>query len=106
MKYPYIVKKNGVWHPAGTEVPEGADFVVDGEVIGKVDGDVITVTNEDVIKETLEEIKTEAKSCTKTDINRMSTAELRQMALNTGIEGADTMTGAELKKYLIDVFGL
>ena len=22
MKYPYIVGKNGVWYPAGTEVPE------------------------------------------------------------------------------------
>lgn len=106
MKYPYIVKKNGVWYPSGTEVPEGVDFVVDGEVIGKVDGDVISVTNEDVIKETLEEIRAEAKPYTKTDINRMSTAELRQMALNTDVEGADTMTGAELKKYLIDVFGL
>ena len=23
MKYPYIVNKNGVWYPAGTEVPDG-----------------------------------------------------------------------------------
>ena len=24
MKYPYIVSKNGIWYPAGTEVPEDA----------------------------------------------------------------------------------
>lgn len=24
MKYPYIVVKNGVWYPAGAEVPAGA----------------------------------------------------------------------------------
>lgn len=46
------------------------------------------------------------KQYTKTDINRMSTADLRKMASNTGVENADTMTGAELKKYLISVFGL
>lgn len=46
------------------------------------------------------------KQYTKTDINRMSTADLRKMASNTGVENADTMTGAELKKYLINVFGL
>lgn len=23
MKYPYIVNKDGVWYPAGAEVPEG-----------------------------------------------------------------------------------
>lgn len=23
MKYPYIVNKDGVWYPAGTDVPEG-----------------------------------------------------------------------------------
>lgn len=48
----------------------------------------------------------EQKTYTKTEINRMSTAELRKMALNTGVENADTMTGTELKKYFFDVFGL
>lgn len=43
---------------------------------------------------------------TKTEINRMSTADLRKMALNTGVENAETMTGTELKKYFFDVFGL
>lgn len=43
---------------------------------------------------------------TKTDINRMPVSELRTLALNTGVENAEEMTGAELKEYLINVFGL
>ena len=43
---------------------------------------------------------------TKTEINRMSTAELQALALENDIDGADEMTGAELKKVLIEKFGL
>lgn len=50
--------------------------------------------------------KKEDSKLTKTDINRMPVDELRKMAVNTGVEGTGTMTGAELKKYLIDIFGL
>ena len=79
MKYPYIVGKNGVWYPAGTEVPEDNPNT-----------------------------KTEngQNQYTKTEINRMSTAELQTLALENSIDGADSMTGAELKKVLIEKFGL
>ena len=79
MKYPYIVGKNGVWYPAGTEVPEDNPNT-----------------------------KTEngQNQCTKTEINRMSTAELQTLALENGIDGSNEMTGAELKKVLIEKFGL
>ena len=79
MKYPYIVGKNGVWYPTGTEVPEDNP-----------------------------NIKTEngQNQYTKTEINRMSTAELQTLALENDIEGADGMTGADLKKVLIEKFGL
>ena len=79
MKYPYIVGKNGVWYPAGTEVPEDNPNT-----------------------------KTEngQNQYTKTEINRMSTAELQALALENGIGGAEGMTGADLKKVLIDHFGL
>lgn len=108
MIYPYIVNKNGVWYPAGAEVPEGANsnnnketketgFSVDGKVIGKIKDDVIEITDKEVIKE---------NQFTKTEINRMSTAELQALALENGIGGADEMTGAELKKVLIEKFGL
>lgn len=79
MKYPYIVGKNGVWYPAGTEVPEDNPNT-----------------------------KTEngQNQYTKTEINRMSTAELQALAIENCIDGADSMTGAELKKVLIEHFGL
>ena len=79
MKYPYIVGKNGAWYPAGTEVPEDNPNT-----------------------------KTEngQNQYTKTEINRMSTAELQALALENGIDGSDEMTGAELKKVLIEKFGL
>ena len=79
MKYPYIVNKNGVWYPAGTEVPED-----------------IRIQN----------VAEEKNQYTKTEINRMSTAELQSLALENGIDGADSMTGADLKKVLIEHFGL
>ena len=79
MKYPYIVGKNGVWYPAGTEVPEDNPNT-----------------------------KTEngQNQYTKTEINRMSTAELPTLALENGVDGSDEMTGAELKKVLVEKFGL
>ena len=43
---------------------------------------------------------------TKTEINRMSTAELQTLALENNIDGAEQMTGAELKKVLIEKFEL
>lgn len=76
MKYPYIVIHNGKWYKAGDEVPE---------------------------------INTPASSdsrYTKTDINRMSVYDLRQIVMSTGVENADIMTGAEMKEYLINLFGL
>lgn len=79
MKYPYIVNKNGVWYPAGTEVPDG---------------------NAD------KEVKTENQPYTKTDINRMSTADLQKLAGEKGIENADSFSGADLKKMLIDLMNL
>ena len=85
-KYPYIVNKNGVWYPAGAEVPEDSK----------------------ALKNNTDDEKTEEKEVqyTKTDINRMPVAELREMAMRTGVEGADTWSGAELKEYLITIFGL
>ena len=43
---------------------------------------------------------------TKTEINRMSTAELKEVAKLNGVNNADDMTGGELKKVLIDKFEL
>lgn len=71
MKYPYIVNKNGVYYPAGAEVPED-----------------------------------NPKAKTKTDINRLKLDDLKALALGNGIEGANDMTGEDLKKALIEKLGL
>jgi len=54
-------------------------------------------------KEPLEEIE---KTYTKTEINRMSTAELQELAKAEDVEDAENITGAELKKILIEKFDL
>lgn len=77
MKYPYIVVKDGIWYPSGQDVPEGAFLI--------------------------SEKKTKYK---KTDINKMSTSELRELARAESVENAEEMTGVELKKVLIELFGL
>ena len=79
MKYPYIVNKNGVWYPAGTEVPDG---------------------------NTDKEVKTENQPYTKTDINRMRTADLQKLAGEKGIQNADSFSGEDLKKMLIELMSL
>ena len=84
MIYPYIVNKNGVWYPSGADVPE----------------DTSTITTDNLTE------KLVRNEHTKTEINRMSTAELQELALENNIEGANEMTGAELKKVLIEKFGL
>lgn len=84
MIYPYIVNKNGVWYPSGADVPE----------------DISPITTDNLTEKFVN------NGHTKTEINRMSTAELQTLALENGIDGADEMTGAELKKVLIEKFGL
>ena len=53
-----------------------------------------------------EPVESGEETYTKTEINRMSTADLRKLAKDKEISGADEMTGAELKKVLIDKLGL
>lgn len=103
MVFKHLVKHNGKYYPAGTDVPVGgkpvedkkADFTVDGKVVGKVKEDVIEITDEEVIKE---------NQFTKTEINRMSTADLKELAKLNGID--DGLSGAEIKKALIEKFEL
>ena len=56
--------------------------------------------------EFVEEEQKQPKPLTKTEINRMPIAELKDLALKNGIENAEDMTGAELKKVLISRFEL
>jgi len=65
------------------------------------------IVEEEVKVEVVEEnsIKEESKY-TKTEINRKSTAELRVIAKEIGVENADLLTGSEIKKILIEKLGL
>lgn len=45
-------------------------------------------------------------SYSKTAINRMSTSDLQAFATEQGIDNAEELTGAELKKLLIEKLGL
>ena len=84
MIFKHLVKYNGVYYPAGTNVPVGEVKPVEEKKIEEVKDDTLT----------------------KTDINRMSVAELKDLAKKEGISGADDMTGAEIKKVLISHFNL
>ena len=87
MVYGHLVKYNGVYYPAGTNVPVGVSSV--------------EIKDNKIIDEVKEEVK-----YTKTDINRMSTSDLKSLAKSEGIKDADTLSGADLKKVLIEKFGL
>lgn len=78
MKYPYIVNKNGIWYPAGAEVPQEINI----------------------------QEKKQEKKYTKTEISRMNVAELKELAMGIGVENASETSGSELKKILIEHFGL
>lgn len=84
------MKYNGVYYPAGTDVPVGNNNTVVAE------------TKEEVVEPIVEK----QPQYTKTDINRMPVDQLRKLAMSTGVEGADKWTGAELKEYLIALMGL
>lgn len=87
MKFSHLVKYNGQYYPAGADVPVGDNSV----------------------KEVVEDAKPiveKQTDYTKTEINRLSTAELKQLAKKQQIDGAEDMTGGDLKKVLIEKFGL
>lgn len=52
------------------------------------------------------EEREEEQQYTKTDIQRMNKDDLVSLAKEIGIDGAEEMSGADLKKELIEEFGL
>lgn len=52
------------------------------------------------------EERPEEQQYTKTDIQRMSKDDLVSLAIKMGIDGAEEMSGADLKRELIEEFGL
>ena len=86
----HSIKVNGVWYKAGEEIAPAK-----------------TETKEkNFLDEFEEEMKAKEKIYTKTEINRMSTSELKRLSAQYDIDGAENMTGGELKKVLIEKFEL
>lgn len=86
------MKVNGKWFYAGEEITEvvqsASDFSDYMNPPEECELPFVTVPNE--------------KKYTKTEINRMSTAELKAFAMEHEVNNAEKMTGAELKKVLIE----
>ena len=82
MIYPYIVSENGIWYPAGADVPE----------------DISPITTDNLTEKLVH------NGHTKTEINRMSTTYLKKLASDNGID--ESLSGAEIKKAIIKKFGL
>lgn len=66
--------------------------------------------NKPVKKETVVEtplpLETEKKEYSKTDILTMNVANLRALATEQGVEGAENISGTKLKDILIEKLGL
>lgn len=77
----YSIKHDGVWYKVGDEVPESNSNSVPSDFMNPPE-------------------------YTKTEINRMSTADLKKLASENGIENATEINGGDLKKMLIEKFGL
>ena len=91
MVFRHHVKYNGKYYSAGTDVPVGESPIENkNDDFSKHMNPPVEVVNE----------------YTKTEINRMSTSDLKKLAMSEKIENSEDMTGAELKKVLIEKFGL
>lgn len=90
------VKVNGKWFYAGQEIAEveksTSDFSNYMNPPEECGLPFVTISNK--------------KKYTKTEINRMPTAELRNLAKKSGIDNTKSVTGAELKKLLIEKYEL
>ncbi len=79
----HSIKHDGVWYKVGEEVPESNNNSVPSDFMNPPE-----------------------TPYTKTEINRMSTADLKKLASENGIENATEINGSDLKKMLIEKFGL
>lgn len=91
MKYDHRVKVNGRYYASGEDVPKINDKAAEEEQLPFSDS-----------KDNSEE----ERQYTKTEINKMTTAELQDLAAEEGIENAYDTSGNELKKILAEHFGL
>jgi len=88
MKYPHTVKHDGVWYPAGAEVPVGMPKSVETKAPQPV------------------EVEEEPQTPTRTEITRLNRSEAAKMASEHGIAVNDERTAREIKKELVKKLGL
>lgn len=89
----HSIKINGVWYKAGDKISPAKNKLEENKT-------------DDFAQYMNEPVESEEVTYKKTEINRMSTADLRKLAKDKEISGAEEMTGAELKKVLIEKLGL
>lgn len=70
----------------------------------KLVDDYSSIIDETTVYEVKESVN--SVNYTKTDIKRMPLDDLKALATEKGVEGANDMTGGELKRVLIEIFGL
>ena len=106
MKFDHRVKFKGVLYEIGQDVPmeekkavEKANTKPQEVAKEEVADDFSQYMNAPEIEEESMEVK-----YTKTEINRMPTADLKKLAKENGID--DSLSGAEIKKALIEKFEL
>ena len=96
MKFDHRVKFKGILYEIGQDVP-----VEEKKAVEKANTKPQGVVE---IETLVEVVETKEFAYTKTEINRMSTADLKKLAKENGLD--DGLSGAEIKRALIDKFGL
>ena len=108
MKFDYLVKHNGIYYPAGTDVPieetsgEGVKAPA-VDVSGKVEEPTVEITEETpVVEETPEvvpETVEETRKYSEDDLN-VPHAVLKTMARKEGFKVPNTMKSEQIKEML------
>lgn len=105
-RHPYsvgdIFPRNGIDFPPQRYAELSNKFNLQGTPL------IEYVEEENILKEEkmpVEDQETTKNRLKKSDISRMSTANLKSLAIEQGIDGAEDMSGADLKKVLIEHFG-
>ena len=106
MKYRYTVNHNGVWYPAGYEVPEDTASAMGGTVEALEEHtEPVNDAVEEILDEEPDAAEKATKAPTRTEINRTPKADLIKLARKCGMKFDDEfITGAELKRMLIEYY--
>ena len=98
MKKRYMIKCDGVWYNSPDDVPKKEPVKAQDTFAEMIN------PPEEVVGE--KPVKEETPAITRTDIARMNKAELIRTAKAYGIEDADEMIGADIKRALIETLRL